>query len=351
MNHGTRGSRRRQRRAGPLHGYPAAWPWTHDGRTRTGLCVLACCCAALAACTAAPPKGPDTAVTTPAVGRPPAPASVQAALSSEAFTPYAGLSVITGDGLAPGETIAALHTACMDDAGYGQYANNTPYAVITLDEAFWGPYAQWGYIGTAVAAQDGFDTPLSGGSGFSNPPGLPTGAQVASGKCANIVDDFDSGQFATSLAGIQTLNNAIVNDVAQDPDVKNATKAWSACMARNGYSAADPGTLPTAEVYALGLRFMGPNNPGTTSIPGLTPAQNKAQIATAVADADCTQAADLAGIYFAVQASDAQQIVTANQEALGAAVRQYKANYGQELSKLPTLLQTTSPRPARKVQT
>jgi hypothetical protein len=321
-------------------------------RTRTSLVLLAGCCAALAACTASPPKGPDTAVTTPTVGKPPAPASVQAALSSEAFTPYAELSAVTGDGLAPGETIAALHTACMDDAGYGQYANNTPYAVITLDEAVWGPYAQWGYIGTAEAARYGFNTPLPGGSGppgFSNPPGLPAGAQAASGKCANIVDDFDSGQWVTSLAGIQTLNNAIVNDVAQDPDVKNATKAWSACMARNGYPAADPGALPSAEVRALGLRFMGPNNPGTTSIPGLTPAQNKAQIAAAAADADCTQATDLAGIYFAVQASYAQQIVTANQQALGAAVRQYKANYGQELSKLPTLLRTTSAKPAWKV--
>jgi hypothetical protein len=317
---------------------------------RIGLSLLACCCVGLTACTASPPKGPDTAVTTPTVGRPPAPASVQAALSSEAFTPYAELSAATGDGLAPGETIAALHTACMDDAGYGQYANNTPYAVITLDEALLdGAYSEWGYIGTAEAAQYGFNTPLPAGSGFSNPPGLATDAQAASGKCANIVDDFDSGQWVTSLAGIQTLNNAIVNDVAQDPDVKNATKAWSACMARNGYPAADPGALPGAELRALGLRFMGPNNPGTTSIPGLTPAQNKAQIAAAAADADCTQATDLAGIYFAVQASYAQQIVTANEQALGAAVRQYKANYGQELSKLPTLLRTTSAKPAWKV--
>jgi hypothetical protein len=59
-------------------------------RIRNGLGVLICCCAGLAACTAAP-KGPDTTVTTPAVGRPLAPVSAQAALSSEAFTPYAGL--------------------------------------------------------------------------------------------------------------------------------------------------------------------------------------------------------------------------------------------------------------------
>ncbi len=66
-------------------------------RIRTGLGVLICCCAGLTACTAAAPRGPTATVTTPAVGRPPAPASAQAALSSEAFT----------------------------DAGYGQYANST----------------------------------------------------------------------------------------------------------------------------------------------------------------------------------------------------------------------------------
>ena len=62
----------------------------------------------------------------------------------------------------------------------------------------------------------------------------------------------------------------------------------------------------------------------------------------AVADADCTQATDLADIFFAVQASYEQQLVSANQQALGAAVRQYKANYAKELGKLPALLKTTS---------
>jgi hypothetical protein len=167
---------------------------------RIRLCLLAGCCAALAACTASTPKGPDTSVTTPTVGRPPAPASVQAAISSEAFEPYAALGSSSSDGLAPGETIDALHTACMDDTGYGQYASNTPYNVFTLDEAAQGPYGQWGYIGTAEAAEVGFNvsnsSPGGGPPGFSDPPGLPAGAQAAAGKCANIVGDFDSGYWA-----------------------------------------------------------------------------------------------------------------------------------------------------------
>jgi hypothetical protein len=317
-------------------------------RIRTGLSLLVCC-AALAACTAAPPKGPDTSVSTPAVGRPPAPASLEAALSSEAFTPYTGLSVATGDGLAPGETIAALHTACMDDAGYGQYANNTAWnedvmgglAFEALPDGPWGlPYGAWGYIGTAEAAQEGFNTPaVVVGGPSANPPGLPAGPQAAAGECLNIVDDFDNAQFATAMAGMVTMSDDIHNDVGQDPDVKNATKAWSACMTRNGYPAALPATLRSNELGGFGARGPGAS-PGPTMLSGLTPAQNKTQIALAVADAHCTQAADLAGIFFAVQASYEQQVVTANQQALAAGVREYKAAYAKELSKLPALLRT-----------
>ena len=91
-------------------------------RIRTGWGLLACCMV-LAACTANGPKGPAATVTTPAVGRPPAPASVAAAMASEAFTPYAALGAADNDGLAPGDTYDALHIACMEDAGYEQYAS------------------------------------------------------------------------------------------------------------------------------------------------------------------------------------------------------------------------------------
>jgi hypothetical protein len=317
-------------------------------RIRTSLCLLTCCCTALTACAAAARKGPDVSVTTPSVGRPPAPDSAQTAFSSEAFTPYAGLGgAESHDGLAPGDTYAALHTACMTDAGYGQYADSTPTATLVQGLTFQQPFAWWGYIGTAEAAQYGFNYASVPGGALGNPsapaPGLPAGAQAAAGKCFNIVWDFNNAQLATSLAGIDTMINAISNDVTQDPDVKNATKAWSACMARNGYTAPEASTLAQQELYALGLTLgsiRSGHSPGS-----MTPAQNRAQIAAAVADADCTQATDLDGIYFAVQASYEQQLVTANQQALNAAVRQYKANYAKELSKLPALLRTASATP------
>jgi hypothetical protein len=309
-------------------------------RVRTGLSLLICCCAGIAACTAAAPKGPDTTVTTPSVGRPPAPVSAQAALSSEALTPYFGLGAATDDGLAPGETYAALHAACMNDAGYGQYSGSTPYAVrANRGMAFAQDYGPWGYLGTADAEQYGFTVATASDSlgGPSGPPAsLPAGAAAAAGKCASIVLDFNDAQFATSLAGIETMNDVISSDVVQDPDFKNAMKAWSACMARNGYTSSDADTLANQELTALGLR--GPATPGS----GPTATQNRAQIATAVTDAGCTLTSDLAGIYFAVQASYEQQVIDANQQALNAAVREYKADYAKELSDLPALLRTAS---------
>ena len=236
----------------------------------------------------------------------------------------------------------------MDDAGYGQYADSTPFfARANRGLAFAQLYGPWGYIGTALAAQDGFTAPSgSNDAQSSGPPAapaasLPACAQAAAGKCLNIVADFNNAQFATSLAGIETMNDDISTDVIQDPDFKKATKAWSACMTGNGYRSADPDALALQELTTLGLRGIGPGSPSS----GPTAAQNKAQIALAVADAGCTQASDLAGIYFGVQASYEQQFVDANQQALNAEVRQYKAAFAAELSKLPALLRTTSATP------
>jgi len=311
---------------------------------RIGLLVC-CCCAGLAACTASAPKGPVATVTVPSVGKPAMPVSAQAALSSEAFTPYAGLGASTDDGLAPGVTYDALHTACMNDAGYGQYANDGPYAIrANRGLAFAQPAGPWGYLGTALAAQEGFEAGAGPGSGPGPSPGpeplssLSAGAQAAAGKCANIVLDFNDAMFNRALAIVETMNNDISDDVARDGAIGNATKAWSACMAKNGYTSSDPDALAQAELSDLGLRFVTPGSGPSTP----TAAQNAAQIATAVADANCTTSSDLGGIYYAVQASYEQQIVNANQVALNVAVREYKAAFAGELRKLPALLRTSS---------
>ncbi|MGH3158149.1 MAG: hypothetical protein ACRDNF_16445, partial [Streptosporangiaceae bacterium] len=184
-------------------------------RIRTGL--LICCCAGLTACTAAPHEGPVATATKPSVGRPAAPASAQAAMSSEAFTPYAGLGASTDDGLAPGDTYTALHTACMNDAGYGQYASVSPLSIReNRGLAFAQPFGPWGYLGTALAAQEGFNIDPGQSPGQPSEPGqpqprtsLPTAAEAAAGKCLNVVMDFNNAQFTHSMAGVETMNDDI----------------------------------------------------------------------------------------------------------------------------------------------
>ena len=325
-------------------------------RIRANWCLLICC-AVLTACTAAP-QGPDATVTTPAVGRPPAPASAQAPLSSEAFTPYAGLGAVDNDGLAPGDTYDALHTACMNDAGYGQYAAQAPYNIRTnRGFTFASPYGWQGYIGTALAAQQGFlaGTPLApGGGGAAGGPGqpgapfagMPAGAQAAAGKCFNILENFNNAQLTHSMAIIETLNNDIGNAEVADGSIKKAMANWSACMAKDGYSTSNANTFSQQAQVTLGLRPPPGPNPGPLTPPGQpTAAQNKAQIAMAVTDANCTLSSDLAGIYFAVQANYEQQFVSANQQALNTGVRQYRAAFAKTLKTMAALLQTTSATP------
>ena len=311
-------------------------------RLRTGL--LICCCAGLAACTASAPKGPDVAVSTPSVGRPAPPTSVQAALSRMAFTPYAALGQSDNDGLAPNESSYALAQACLNTAGYPG-AGNVPFAVSLgpANLSFGQPWGAWGYLGTAPAQQYGFRAPA--GSALStlgidanpaaNPADLPQAEQTAIGKCATIGQDFTDAISKGPLAGILTLSNDIANDVLKDAAVKKATRQWTACMARNGYTYQQPQNVFFDQIQKMfgGKRQI---NPGDT----VSTAANQAQIAAAVTDATCTQSADLAGIYFAVQASYEQQIVNTNQQALNSAVQQYKAAYARELKKLPSLLKT-----------
>jgi len=324
-------------------------------RIRTGPGLLICC-VVLAACAANTPKGPAATVTTPAVGHPPAPASVAAAMSSEAFTSYAALGASDNDGLAPGDTYDALHAACMNDAGYGQYAADAPYPSRTNQGlGFPQPYGPWGYVGTALAAEQGFlvGSPFAPGAPAPNPgpgaPGspfssLPTAAQAAAGKCFNILQNFNNAQLAHSMAIIETLNNYISTDVIQDGEFKKADRNWSACMAKNGFSSPDAETFWQQAQTALGQRpAPGHNLTETPSAP--TAAQNKTQIAMAVADAHCTLTSDLGGIYFAVQANYERQFVSANQQALNAGVREYKAAFAKAIKTMPRLLQTTSATP------
>jgi hypothetical protein len=329
-------------------------------RIRSGIGVLltGVCCAGLAACTAAGSSGPDVTVTDPSVGRPSPPDSIQAALSRMAFTPYAALGLSNNDGLAPNESTNSLTEACMTVAGYP--GNSGPFAIgVSISDAglaFSQPWGSWGYLGLATAEQWGFLEPagtamsslgIDNPSPGTNPQTLPAAEQTAIDKCQTIDQDFSNEVSNGPLAGIQSITNTVYNDVQKNAAIKNATRAWSACMARNGYRYSDPETGFRDEMRSI---FGGGTGGVHIKIGGssVSASQNQAQIAMAVTDANCTQSTDLAGIYLAVQASYEQQIVNANQQALSAAVQQYRADYQQEVRKLPQLLKTAKAQPFNK---
>jgi hypothetical protein len=334
-------------------------------RIRTGLCLLACG-AVLTGCAAAA-KGPGTAVTTPAVGRPPAPASAQAAVSTEAFTPYAALGESSNDGLAPGESLFTFAADCMTAAGYPSAAYSTSFVLsdlggaINIDPAA-SPWGAWGYLGGAADAQQyGFQiSPTSSlsallGIDTTPDPASPSPAeQAAASSCIttqqNLANPIEDGP----LAVIGTVSNDIAADVAQDPAVKAATRAWLACMAKNGYSFPDPQDVYSREQGAMypnqSPREINTETVNTGALPPVSASANQAQLAVAVIDADCTQSSDLAGIYFAVQASYEQQLVTANQQALANAVSQYRADYKKEQTKLAAQLRAAKTQPFPQVK-
>jgi hypothetical protein len=318
---------------------------------RTGVSVLlSClCCAGLAACTAAASSGPDVTVTDPSVGKPAPPVSVQAALSHMAFTPYAALGQSNDDGLAPDESVNALGTACMSDAGYPSENPPSALSISSAGLSFAQDYGSWGYLGLADAQQYGFLQPPGAAMvslGISptgqNPAALPAAEQAALGKCQTIVGDFGAEVSDGPLAGIATITSDISNDVNADGQIRSAATAWSACMAREGFNYPDPGTASADELRSIASSEGTGGTGGKLIIGGtsLSTAEDQAQIAMAVADADCTQSTDLAGIYFAVQASYEQQLVDANQQALGTAVQQFRADYQKEVGKLPALFKT-----------
>ena len=325
-------------------------------RHGTGRWLLICCCAGLTACTAGAPQGPNVTVITPSVGRPPPPSSVQAALSRDAFTPYAALGQSNNDGLAPNESDNALAIACMTAAGYSN-SGNVPFSISIGpgDLAFSQPWGEWGYLGVAEAEQYGFR--VSPGSALSalgidvpppdtNPASPSEAEQAAIGKCATITQDFANAVQKGPLAGIQALSTDIYNDVLKDAAIKNATNTWSACMAKNGYSYRQP-----QDVFFQERQTMYGNSHQINPAEPISTAANQAQVAAAVADATCTQSADLAGIYFAVQASYEQQLVNANQQALTSAVQRYRTAYAKEPNKLPALLRTAKAVPFRTGKT
>ena len=198
----------------------------------------------------------------PDVGRPQPPASVEAALSRDAFSPYAALG--ESRQRRPGAQRVAVHPG----AGLHerrrlrerQRRHRVPMGIRidTAGLAFAQPWGDWGYLGDAAAQQYGFLAPPGSaltqlGVDFqpTDPTTLPQAEQTAAGKCATIVQNFSTAVQDGPLAGIATLSNDIGSDVQHDPAVKKATRAWSACMSKNGYSFPSPGQVFFSELQTI----------------------------------------------------------------------------------------------------
>jgi hypothetical protein len=267
--------------------------------------------------------------------------SIAAALAKEAFTPYAEIGDVADDGLARDEDATSLGAACMSDAGYPNVAY--PFGSVKAGDPLRGTtaFGAFGFVGTTDAAQNGFQ-PRGGGPVPS--ASLSTAEQDAANTCGIIVQNFIGGQQNSTLAVVQVLGGVIQGDEARDPSIASATKAWAACVRAAGYRFSTPTLLSNdaLNVFRAAQRAAQGGAGTLNGPPTLTAAQKAAQVAEAEADAACTQSADLAGIFFAVQASYEQQIVNANQQQLSKAVQQYRAAYQKELASLPSLLTTTS---------
>ncbi|MFD0279737.1 hypothetical protein ACFVHB_38400 [Kitasatospora sp. NPDC127111] len=192
-----------------------------------------------------------------------------------------------------------LVVSCMRKAGYTAFSGDGLQAAQAPDNATALPAGAWGYLGTAVAAAQGFHPPRG------NPP-RPTGPAAGSGEAydnARVDCDRQAAERIGTPPGPGTdlvgrLFDESIGAANRDARVTAATREWSACMAAAGFRADDPAALPE--------RFR--------AAPEVTPTE----LATARADADCTGTSNLAGIWFAVLAGYQQQQIDRNAQALTA---------------------------------
>ena len=248
----------------------------------------------------------------------------------------------------------------MSDAGYANVnRRHRPDGHPRSTRRAWpspSPGAPGGTWATPPAQQYGFLAPPGSaltqlGVDFqpTDPTTLPQAEQTAAGKCATIVQNFSNAMQDGPLAGIATLSNDISSDVQHDPAVKQGHPGLVGLHDQERLSASPARARCSSPSFRP---CMGPGLAIRQSAARLPPRPRQAQIAAAVTDANCTDSSDLAGIYFAVQASYEQQLVNANQQALTAAVHRYRAAFAKQLGQLKALLRTAKaipfPRPQRQ---
>lgn len=168
----------------------------------------------------------------------------------------------------------------------------------------------------------GFIDPAGGSKGFEDPQTpadpksstRPGAVKVTSAKEGTVLESCYTAAQATvegnaSTAFINTLTDEATNATVADKRLTAATAEWSACMKSHGFDYTDP------------------------SATGQGP-WPRGQIATAKADASCTEGTDLSGIYFAVQNGYEQELIQQNLPKL----RSVKQSYDQALSRAQQII-------------
>ena len=347
----------RAARTSPLAALRHAPERNDDAHPHRPLPALACCCAALAACTAAAPKGPNTTVTTPE--------------RRQAASTCLGPGGAVERGVHPlrrarhiqqrraGARRVAIHPRRAVHerrrlSGHDHQRWHRPLRHLprrTPGLAFTQPWGGWGYLGAADAQQYGFRVPPAprsppSASGDSSRPtrrACPRPNRPRPTSAARSSQDFSNASQDGALAGIATLGNDIANDVLHDPAVKNATRAWSACMAKNGYTFDQPQDVSSQELQAMygGRALDQPRQPRSARPPSRRSSRRPSPTPTAPSPATWP------GSTSPSRPATSSSSSTPTSRRSNAAVRQYRAAYAKELSKLPALLRTAKAQPFR----
>lgn len=140
---------------------------------------------------------------------------------------------------------------------------------------------------------------LTGSSDGGDAPGQATGRDIPEGGCFGEVDRTlaQRGVIIQDDELVSTINIEGMSRSTQDPRLKQAFAAWSACMKGKGYTYATPKEANQDPRWS-------------------TPTASAEEIGTAVADLACMTENNVVGTWFAVESAYQKQQIEANFEKL-----------------------------------
>jgi hypothetical protein len=272
---------------------------TRSSRIISLVTAAAAAAVLLCACSTGSRQAPDATVTPPPLDGARAPVSLAAAMSALPLAAYEPSGALR---LAVRQAVGILEVTCMKQRGYHRFR---PAPAVRSSGALPGGGGPFGYVNAGYAARRGFGLPArtAPAEGVN-----PAETRVSIACLTRAQDRVFRAAHPLSRTDQELLFSLYLkseSEVIDDQRVEAATRAWAACMKRDGFNDGNPASL------------------ASESWPGPPSAR---EIATAKADAACTSSVDLAGIYFAALAGYERELAAPHAKAL-AAVR--RANQSQ----------------------